>query len=282
MQTVERRPAAPGVGAAPMPHEHGAWVVLYAPLVVGIALARPFAPLAQLCLILAVTGAFLIREPAVQLMKGREERRNTWWLGIYGAILAAGGLPLILLFNRWDMLTIGGLAAIFFAIHALLQLIPARKRLDRSQWGEVISVLGLTLTAPAAFVAAGGAMDGYAVCAWVICALYFAGGILNVKMNLTAVRLKRPLTNADRVRVGAPNLLYHAALGAMTVWWYTSVSHTMGALFLLLAYAPAVIRSVYDTAKVSHRLPPMRKLGWREAFISVWFVAFTIAALMPK
>lgn len=282
MQTVQTRPASAGAGAAPMPQEHGAWVVLYAPLVIGIALARPFAPLAQLCLILAVTGAFLIREPAVQLLKGRQPRRYAYWLGVYGAVLAAGGLPLLFVWRRWDMLTIGGLAAMFLGIHALLQMLPARKRLDRSQWGEIISVLGLTITAPAAFVAAGGALDGYAVCVWVICALYFAGGILNVKMNLTAVRLKRPLTNADRARVGAPNLLYHAALFALTVWWYVSVSHTVGALLLLLAYLPAVARSVYDTAKVSHRLPPMKKLGWREAAISVWFVACAIGALLPK
>lgn len=283
MQTVERRAvAAPGVGAAPMPHEHGAWVVLYAPLIIGIALARPFAPLAQLCLILAVTGAFLAREPAVSLLKGRNKHGNTFWLGVFLAVLAAGALPLVFVLGRWEMLTIGGYAALAFGIHAVLQLIPARKRLDRSQWGEIISVLGLTITAPAAFVAATGVMDGYAICAWVICFLYFAGGILNVKMNLTAVRLKRPLTNADRFRVGAPNLLYHGALFAMTVWWFFFVNPSTAALLLFLAYAPAVARSVYDTAKVSHRLPPMKKLGWREAAISVWFVACTIGALWPK
>jgi len=281
MQTVEKGAVSPGVGAAPMPREHGAWVVLYAPMVIGIALARPFAPLAQFFLLLAVTGAFLAREPAVQLMKGRERERSTFWLGVYGGILLLGAVPLLMTGARAGLLIIGALAALVFGTHSVLQLIPARKRLDRSQAGEVISVFGLTLTAPAAFVAANGAFDGYAGCVWIICALYFAGGIFNVKANLTAVRLKRPLTSADRFRVGALNLLFHAGLLAMTLWFLVTF-RTFGAWMLLLAYLPAVARSVFDTRNLSHRLPPMKKLGWREAALSVWFVACVIVALTPR
>jgi hypothetical protein len=271
---------APGVGTAPMPQEHGAWVVLYAPLLIGIALARPWRPAAQICLFLAVTGAFLARGPSVQLLKRRDTARSTFWLGVYGAMLLAGALPLLLVWRRWELLTIGGLAAIVFGAHALLQVLPARRRLDRSQPGEILSVLGLTLTAPAAFVAANGTLDGYGVCLWIICALYYAGGILNVKMNLTAVRLKRPLTAADRLRVGAPNLVYHALLGVMTLA-FLFMDPARGSIFLVLAYAPAIARATVDTLRVSHRLPAMKKLGWREAILSVWFVGCTIGALLP-
>jgi hypothetical protein len=213
-------------------------------------------------------------------MKRRDMARSRFWLGAYVAILLCGALPLLLVWHRWELLTVGGLAALVFGAHALLQLIPARKRLDRSQPGEVVSVFGLTLTAPAAFVVANGAFDGFAVCAWVICALYYAGGILNVKMNLTAVRLKRPLTSSDRFRIGGVNLLFHFGLAVMAIW-FLMMDRTPEALLLLLAYAPAVARSVWDTAHLSHRLPPMKKLGWREAAMSVWFVGCTIGALLP-
>lgn len=128
-------------------------MILYAPLAVGITLARPWRPVPALLVILAVTGAYLAQNAASLLVRRRGSETTGRWLGIYTALLAAGGLPLLFWFHRTPLLLWGGLAGTLFAVHSWLLTLPLGRRLDRTAWGQVLAVGSLTLTGPVGYTA---------------------------------------------------------------------------------------------------------------------------------
>jgi hypothetical protein len=261
-----------------MPHEHGAWVILYAPLVVALAAVWPFAPWPAFLLLLAVTGAFLVRNVAGLLIRRRGERRLERWLALYLALLTAGALPLFLIYRRFALLPVGMLAALLFALHAWLSVWPARRRLDRSQWGEILAVGALALTAPAAYVAARGALDGTAWCLWAACTLYFSSSIFFVKMLLAAVKVRGAFSPRERWNVGRENLVYHLLLAGIVMLLAARIGGWSG-LLAFLAYLPVIVRALVGWAALSNALPPLKRVGLAETFYSLWFSAFFLAAL---
>jgi hypothetical protein len=263
----------------PIPHEHGAWVILYAPLVIALAVARPFAPGPAFLLLLAVTGAFLARNVAGLLIRRRGERRLERWLALYLALHADGALPLFLVYRRFALLPVGLLAALLFALHARLSVWPSRRRLDRSQWGENLAVGALALTAPAAYVAARGALDGVAWCLWAACTLFFSSSIFFVKMLLAAVKVRGAFLPRDRWNIGRDNLVYHLLLAGIVMFLAARIGGWSGTL-ALLAYVPVIARALVGWAALSNWLPPLKRVDLAETFYSLWFTAFFLAALL--
>lgn len=282
----ESHPAVPGgaatfaarVGAPPLPHEHGAWVMLIAPMLVALAAApQPSGGRAALAAI-AVIGAFLAREPADLLIRGRGKPGTLFWLAAYLAVALAGALPLAFVTPGMALPVIGAVAAGLFAVHAALLAWPARRRLDRTQAGEGLAVVGLTLSAPLAYAAQTGRLDGLAVCLWAACALYFGGGVFHVKMLLSAVKGRSALTAVDRLRLGRFNLAYHAAMLLIVIWAAPKAGPVGGAL-ALAAYAPAILRAAWGTARLSRTLPPLKRVGVLETLYALWFGGAFAAAL---
>jgi hypothetical protein len=267
-----------GVGAPPLPHEHGAWVMLYAPLVIALAVTRPFALGPSLLLILAVTAAFLAREPADLLIRGRGKEGSLFWLFAYLGVMAASALPLLLVYHRTGLVVVGGIAGVLFALHALMLWWPSRRRMDRSESGEVLAVTGLTLTAPAAYATATGQFDGFAVCLWAVSILYFASSIFFVKMLLGGAKYKGEITPAVRLRIGRWNIAYHVALFAVQVW-LAPLAGPVGGWLVALAYLPIVLRALFWNARLSRRLPNLKRIGFMEMGYALWFAAFVIAGL---
>jgi hypothetical protein len=267
------------LGRPPIPHEHGAWVILYAPLLIALAATPPFALAPSLLLILAVTGLFLAREAAGLRLRRRGQEGTAFWLGVYLALALAGALPLVLVYHRLALLPIGLLVVGLFALHALLLLWPARKRLDRSQWGEILGVGALALTAPAACVVAGGALDGRAWMLWAACVLYFSSSIFFVKMLLAAVKVRGDFGWPERWRIGRDNLTYHVLLVGGTVILAARFGAGSG-LLVAIAYLPVLFRAFRGWATLSNKLPPLKRVGLAETFYSLWFMGFFLAALL--
>lgn len=264
--------------ALPLPREHGAWVMLYVPLLVGLIAARAALPVALL-LIFAVTGAFLAQDGLRLLARRRAGRGTLLWFGVYSTVALAGGLPLLLFYGFTDLLILGGIAAVLLAVQAVLLLIPAKKRLDRSQWGELLAVPALTMTAPAAFIVGDGRLSAAAWWSWAVCALFFSSGILNVKMLLASARYRKGMTSAERLRIGRGNLGFHAAVAVTAaVSAFAWPGGTVGML-LAAAFAPAVVRAFYRWAKMDGTLPPLKRVGMQESVVALWFGAFAAAAL---
>ncbi len=226
-------------------------------------------------------GRTRIRRPsAVFAAAGRRRgQQETWlWLGVYLLLTAAGAVPLLEVYHRWDLLTVGGLAAGLFAVHALLLLLPARKRLDRSQWGEILAVGVLALAAPAEYVVVTGHLDGMAWCLWATCTLYFSSSVFFVKMLLGAVKVKGPFGWRQRWQVGRDSVLYHLLM-AVVIAGVALVHGDWGALLALFTFLPVIVRAGYGWSRLSRVLPPLRRVGVGETLYAVWFSLFFVLSL---
>lgn len=136
-----------------LPQEHGSWVFILSPLLVGIFAGGDFSS-ATFNLIVAAMSAFMIRQPltvAVKAYSGRRPKTDLdsarFWVLVYGSITALALLGLILEgFGFILFLAVPGLPV--FAWHLWL----VSRRAERRQAGiEVIATGVLSLTAPAAY-----------------------------------------------------------------------------------------------------------------------------------
>src|SRR5512139_2199004 len=83
-----------------LPGEHGSWVFMLSPLLIGLFAGGAFT-IASMYLVIAAMAAFLIRQPvtiAIKSYSGRRSRRDLpaarFWMLVYGVIglLALAGL----------------------------------------------------------------------------------------------------------------------------------------------------------------------------------------------
>ena len=266
------------MGPLPIPHEHGAWVILYAPLLIALATAAALSLAPALFLILAVTGIFMMREAAGLLMRRRGKPGTPFWLAVYTALFAAGAVPLLVYGFGRALAPIGIAVFALFILHSLLLLWPARKRLDRSQWGEILGVASLALTAPAGYVIAHGRLDRTAWLLWIVCTLFFNSAIFFVKMVLAAAKIKRDFNFQTRLKIGRDHLLYHALLFVAVIVTAAHLGARAGIL-LAVAFTPILIRAFYGWTRLSNRLPPLKIAGILETVYSLWFAGFLLAAL---
>jgi hypothetical protein len=272
-----------GFGPMPIPHEHGAWVMLYAPMLsafLALRGAHESSPLGFL--FLAVTGAFLARHSAALWLRrrGKVQGANAAnlpvWTAFFTFLLLAGGVPLLALHGRWQLLFVAPIAGVCFAFHALLQNLPARKRLDRSQWGEVFGACALCLTGPAAVIALGGAWNQTAWLLWAACALFFAGGVTHVKMLLGAAPFKKQGLDAKtKFRIAGDNLALHIVMLVVAFFWALEVAQPL----ILLAFAPLPLRAFWGIGKLSPQLPSLKRVGMVETVYALWFAVWIGFAL---
>ena len=264
------------LGRPPVPREHGAWVMFYAPLVVTL-LGFDAALLPAMFFILGASGAFFAQNAAGLILRRRSERGTAFWMGVYVACMVGGTLPLIWMYGFTTLIWIGVLGTgIFFrqATHAR----AAGKRVDRTLAGELLAVGALGLTAPGAYVVSCGQMDWLALWIWFGMVLYFVSGIFYVKMLIAAAQVRETWKAYVRWRLGRPLLIYHlfliAILGAF-IWMQAD----RFAFLVGLAFVPILIRAFGGWIRLSNRMPSLKQVGIREVCYSLWFVGFAIAAL---
>jgi hypothetical protein len=151
MEAIPKRPSL-FVRHIALPQDHGAWVFLFSPLLIGLFAAQSFT-IASLILVIAALAAFLLRQPAsiaVKAYSGRRSARDLpiarFWMVVYGLIGLASLITLIFLgFGYLLYLAIPGV--IVFAWHLVL----ISRRAERRQMGiEIVASGVLALAAPAA------------------------------------------------------------------------------------------------------------------------------------
>ena len=271
-------PCSGGIGRAPVPPEHGAWVILYAPLIVGFGAAPAFFCFPTILLTLTVTAAYLARHAAALLFRKRGKQGTGFWLGVYLAFFLIGGLPLGVVFGRWELGQIGGCIAALFAVHGIMTVWPSRKRLDRSVLGELLAVGALAMTGPAAYVVGDGRLDATALMIWTGNSLFYAGGVIHIKMYFRAATIKGEFHAAERLRAGRDNLLFHAALMLLVGWAAVKIGGPAGTP-AWLAFVPAILRAFKGIATLTNRLPPLKRAGILETVYAVWFTGLLTAAI---
>ena len=169
-----------------LPQDHGSWVFIFSPLLVGLFAGGQF-NLQSLYLTIAAIGAFLVRQPvtiAVKAYAGRRAKSDLpaarFWILVYALLIMLSLVGLILAgFTYVLYLAVPG--APVFAWHLWL----VSKREERRQVNvEIIATGVLSLVAPAAFWVGVGRYDPTGWWLWILTWLQSAASIVYAYLRL--------------------------------------------------------------------------------------------------
>lgn len=252
-----------------LPREHGAWVMLYASFVLGLAVAGKINA-AIVLLLIATTAVFVSRESLLIYWRAHKRRRKSQssaaaarLLLVYFLATAASGIALILVYGLYGILFFAVAGAALLVINAW----QAAGLEDRTVTGEAIAIAGLTLTAPAAYYVSSGTLNRTALWLWAVSALYFASSVFYIKLRVTALHARK-MDDARRARRQC--LSYHSFLlvSLMVMALTRSLS-----LFVLIAFTPVLVRAFWSLIKPASQLN-LKRIGIAEIIYSLIFVVF--------
>lgn len=206
-----------------LPQDHGSWVFILSPLLVGLSAAQAFNP-ASLALVVAVMAAFLIRQPLTVAIKAYSGRRSQadlpaarFWMTVYGLAALLSVAELVHLGYAF-ILWLGIPAVPIFGWH--LWLISRRE--ERRQAGvEILATGVLALAAPAALWSGRGSYDPAGWVLWALMWLQSAASIVHAYLRLHQKDLKAMPDRLAMWQMGARAAAYTtfnvlAALGLST------------------------------------------------------------------
>jgi hypothetical protein len=245
-----------------IPREHGAWMMLYAPFLIGAARGGVWGS-GVLWALLLVSGGYCAREPLSVWFtrKNRRSAASRWFAGFAGlAFVGAAGLATHE--RRVELATLTLLGGALFLTHFTLE----RRREHRGFTGELLGVAGLTLTAPLGYFAAEGTDRTWAILLWFLNLLYFGSSIVYVKWRVARLVAER---RGESSRQGLGALIgYHAVL-LVAVVGLAVVDVVSGWVFV--AFAPLAFR--YGLRAVVRQTPTLTQVGISEIVLSLAFVA---------
>jgi hypothetical protein len=248
--------------------------MLYTPLVLGIAAAGRV-PWTVLLVVAAATLVFTGRESlaawARARRQGREPERALRVVLAQLVFAAACGAVLVWRERLLGLVPLAGVALVLFAIH-FAQL---RRREQRTFEAEILGIIGLTLTAPAAYYVARGSWTGTAVWLWALCVLYFASSVFYVKLRVLSLQPRKDRERRD-MRAGA--IAYHALLLIALVG--LTVARRLPVL-ALVAFVPVLARTAWSLGRPV-RPVNLRRVGGLEILYSVNFLVFTALAFSGR
>jgi hypothetical protein len=169
-----------------LPQDHGSWVFLFSPLIVGLAAGGQFCA-ASVYLVVAAVMAFLVRQPLTVMVKAASGRRPKSdlpvaraWAILYGTVAMFATFLLIGLRQGYIVyLAVPG--APVFAWHLWL----VSRRSERRQAGvEIIATGVLSLVAPAAYWIGRGGYDPQGWWLWALTWTQSAASIVYTYLRL--------------------------------------------------------------------------------------------------
>lgn len=259
-----------------LPGEHGAWIWLAGPLLVGTAAGdRLTGDLGWL--LLAAISAFAIRQPATILVKVLSGRRRqeqlvpgALWLVIYLAAMLAAVTALLRL-GHGRIVWLAAVGAPVFAWH--LWLVSRRSERDRPGV-EVVASGVLALAAPAAYWIAGGGHDQVAWSLWILLWLQSGASIVHVHFRL-GIR-KGPGNRSGSAISPWRALGYHAVAAAASA---TAVYLQAAPLTAPLAFSIPLIDGVMAIRRSTEA--SARSIGTRQLLVSSLFVVVMAIGYLP-
>ena len=193
-----------------LPQDHGSWVFILSPLLIGLFAGERFTP-ASINLIVAAMGAFLLRQPvsmAVKAYAGRRPRTDLpaarFWMLVYGAVI---------LLSLAGLIAEGYLFILYLAIPGIpvfiWHLYLVSKRAERRQAGvEILATGALSLAAPAAFWIGQGGYDPLGWALWLLSWLQSAASIVYAYLRLEQRTQAKDPDRSDAWSMGARALQY--------------------------------------------------------------------------
>lgn len=193
-----------------LPQDHGSWVFIISPLLIGIFAGKTF-NYAMFNLVIAAMAAFLIRQPitiAVKAYSGRRSKDDLpaarFWITVYGFFIL---LTIIVLIGQGFLfvfyLAIPGIPV--FAWHLWL----VSRREERRQAGaEIIATGVLSLAAPAAYWVGIGHYDPSGWWLWILVWIQTTASIVYAYLRLEQREWKSVPNRWLRFRAGWQAYVY--------------------------------------------------------------------------
>jgi hypothetical protein len=260
-----------------IPQDHGSWVFILSPLLVGIFAGGKFNS-AIFSLTIAAMSAFMIRQPMtifVKALSGRRPKTDLpparFWLLVYGGISALALIVLIMQgFSYVLFLAIPG--APVFAWHLWL----VSRRAERKQAGvEVIATGVLSLAAPAAYWVALGGYDPTGWWLWAWTWLQSAASIVYAYLRLEQRELKPDQARGQRDlwRMGNRAFLYTSFnLGASIILGWIQIIPQ----FIFVPFLLQWLETIWGITHPSIGWKPTR-IGVRQLIVSsIWTILFIV------
>ena len=257
-----------------LPSDHGSWVFLISPLLIGLFAGNSWS-VAALFLVITAFAAFLMRQPvtfAVKIYSGRRNRRDlpaAWlWIGIYGLIAALGLIGLIT--QGYAYLLILALPGIpVFCWHLYL----VSKRAERRQLGvEIVGSGVLALAAPAAYWIGVGNLDPVG---WLLLALTWlqsAASIVYAYLRLEQRELDSIPDLSTRLNMGRRAVIYTSFNQIFVIG--LALADLVSPL-LFLPYALQLTETIWGTLKPAVGMRPTA-IGFRQLIVSGLFTLLFI------
>jgi YwiC-like protein len=241
-----------------LPKEHGTWAMLLVPWVVGWGVARAF-PVSELLLLIAAVSVFLAHTHLVtwrrlsvigraDTAEARAERRLVLVFGVIGVV---AGLPLVA--GPVELL----LLAVIAGALVVTSLALVGRRVDRALPGQLLAATGLSLTAPAAYWVARGALGRVALGLWLLNVAFFLWAVFYVKLKIDARARRAPFTSpAEKLAFGTGAIV--TTLGGVTLAIVAVALGSFSPLALAAFVAPAA-QTVAGIARLDRpaRLKPV-------------------------
>jgi hypothetical protein len=253
----------------PIPTEHGAWAVLFVPLIVGAAVAghvtvdHLFLGLSALLVFLAtVPMQTLLRHRFIAPQPANRVQPAAVWGTVYLAVSCLALVPPLL--NGFLFLPVmGSLGAAAFIGNFLLT-----RAQPKTVVSDLLGVAGLCLGASASYYVAVGSLDHTALVLWLLNFLFFGCSVFYVQMKINSVSFRKDrLLCRERLALGRLLLLYLAAALALVT---LLVAQRVTTVYSLLAFAPMTVHALIGTCRLTATVR-FRKLGFALLAHSLFF-----------
>ena len=252
-----------------MPQDHGSWVFILSPLFIGFFAGGKFSAV-SIYLVVAVMGAFFIRQPvtvAVKAYAGRRPRTDLpaarFWMLIYGFISFVALLGLVSRgFSDVLYLAVPGIA-IFAWYLALIS-----QRAERKQAGlEIVASGALALAAPAALWVAKGGYDSEGWILWLLVWFQSAASIVHAYMRLAHRTQAKIPARSEKIRLGRRAMMYTSFNFIVTL-----ILGLIGWLprFIFIPYLLQLLETLWWTFNPAIKAKPT-SVGFRQFAISTLF-----------
>jgi hypothetical protein len=261
-----------------IPQDHGSWVFLISPLLIGL-FAAPSWGLASALLVLASFAAFLARQPLTTLIKIYSKRRPDrelpaalFWTAVY-ALFGAIGLAGLVALGHTYLLYLAVPGLLVFVLHLYL----VSRRAERRQMGVELFASGvLALAAPAAYWVGVGAPLAEGWLLWFLVWLQSAASIVYAYLRLDQRVLPEMPPVVVRLRMAWRALLY-TSFNVVFVLALAVLGHVPA--LLLLPYALQLAETIWGTYQAAVGYKPTR-IGFRQLAVSSLFTVLFILAWM--
>ena len=253
-----------------VPQDHGSWVFIITPLVIGFSLSGQFHTPA-IYLLVAALAAFFIRQPvtmAVKAYAGRRPRTDLpaarFWMVVYGfvALLMLVGLGMR-----------GYLDVVYLAVPGLgifgWHLYLVSRRDERKQAGlEIVASGALALAAPAAYWIGRGTYEPLGWVLWLLVWLQSAASIVHAYMRLEHRNQAQIPERSAQLQIGKRALMYTSfnLLVSILLGFFSIIP-----AFLFVAYLPQWLESLWWTFHPDIKAKPVA-IGARQTIVSTLYV----------